>query len=156
MRQNSAYTTLRYPPRTSWTHSIALNRFVRLIRLPRGFLSRLRYPGKDRQPTSSVWGSLFPVPYAWVPDWYACCRALIAINRKSAHWRQGTYMRERRSSLTQKPFSFTELKDDLFGGISFSWSLTHLLSLLLTLHLDQCLGRVNLGFMMRTLETLIE
>ena len=42
--------------------------------------------------------------------------------------------------LAEEDFGFTELADDLFGGGPFSWHLTLLLYLILTLQLDQFLG----------------
>jgi hypothetical protein len=43
-------------------------------------------------------------------------------------------------ALAEKYFGFTELADDLFGGVSFSWHLTLFPFLILTLQLDQFLG----------------
>jgi hypothetical protein len=43
-------------------------------------------------------------------------------------------------ALAEKYFGFTELADDLLGGVSFSWHLTLFPFLILTLQLDQFLG----------------
>jgi hypothetical protein len=43
-------------------------------------------------------------------------------------------------ALAEKYFGFTELADDPFGGVPFSWHLTLLPFLILTLLLDQFLG----------------